>query len=491
MSTQQDALPPPLSRRQAHLVHRRAPVEAEGDGSSRVRLHPQESDRLDSLNSYGVLDTPPSPDYDAVTALAARLCGTQFAAVTLVDASRQWFKSVHGLEVTETPREISFCSDVVADGAVLSVPDATASLRYRSNPFVVGPPHIRGYLGVPLVGRDGLPVGALCVIDQRPRDFTARHVNELEKLAVQVVALLEQGRRDRGDGLLAACVLDEARDARRLRIALDNGEFVAFYQPVVDLHTGLPQQLEALLRWQHPVHGTLPPLSFLPAIEASALVVPVGRAVLDAALAQLAVMAEDDVHLPGGVAVNVASGQLARTGLARDVLAALERHQIDGQQLTLEITEATELPDLDVARRELCVLREMGVHIAIDDFGVGWSNLTRIMQLPVDALKIDRALASAVLSDPMAAAMVASTIALAGTLGLQVTAEGIETREVRAHLATLGCQRGQGWLYSAAVDAQSITSVLRDLGPRRSERHSVAPPSTSPGRSAPHGRNRC
>jgi len=438
-------------------------MNVQRSGSSRVRLHPQEDDRLDSLASYGVLDTPSSSGYDAVTALAARLCGTPFAAVTLVDASRQWFKSAHGLALRETPREFSFCSDVVADGAVMTVPDAAVTLRHRSNPLVVGAPHLRGYLGVPLMGRDGLPLGALCVIDRRPRDFTARHIHELEKLAAQVVALLEQDRRDRGDGLLEAWVVDEARDARRLRSALDNGEFIAFYQPVVDIHTGLPQQLEALLRWQHPVHGTLPPLSFLPAVEASALVVPIGRAVLDAALAQLATLAEDDVHLPGGVAVNVASGQLARPGLARDVLAALERHHLDGQQLTLEITEATDLPDLDIARRELCVLREIGVHVAVDDFGVGWSNLTRIMQLPVDALKIDRALAGAVLSDPMAAAMVASTIALADTLGLQVTAEGIETPEVRAHLAALGCHRGQGWLYSAAVDAKSISSVLRDL----------------------------
>ena len=434
-----------------------------GGGYPFVRLHPQENDRLDSLASYGVLDTPPGPGYDAVTTLAARLCGTRYAAITLVDTSRQWFKSTHGLAVQETPREISFCSDVVAEGAVRTVPDATVSQRHRSNPWVVGPPYIRGYLGVPLVGRDGLPLGALCVMDPERRNFTAAQAAQLTQLSIQVVALLEQDRRDRVDGLFHAAVATEARDSLQLRAALDKGEFVTFYQPLVEIHTGLPHQIEALLRWEHPVHGTLPPSAFLPAIEASALVVPLGRTVLDAALTQLAALAELDVHLPGGVAVNVASGQLARSGLARDVLAALERHHLDGRQLTLEITETTKLADRDLARRELTALREVGVHIVIDDFGVGWSNLSRIRKLPVDGLKIDSALASAVLTDPTASAMVASTTALAKSLGLGVTAEGIETPEVRARLAALGCDYGQGWLYSPAVDGRSITAVLRDL----------------------------
>lgn len=432
-------------------------------GSQQVRVHPHEHDRLDSLASYKALDTMADPRYDAVTILAARLCGTQFAAITLVDATRQWFKSTHGLAIQQTPREMSFCSDVVATDATVEVPDAAATSRYRSNPLVVGAPFIRGYLGVPLVGRDGLPLGALCVIDTEPRQFSAQNVEELTQLSHQVVALLEQDRRDRCDGLFGADVVSEARDSRQLRWAIDHDEFVNFYQPIVDIHSGRPHQLEALLRWKHPVHGTLLPSSFMPAVEASALVVPLGRAVLDAALAQLAALAEHGVHLRGGVAVNVASGQLARVGLAREVITALERHHVDGRQLTLEITETTDVPDLDLARRELNILREVGVHVAIDDFGVGWSNLTRITQLPVDQLKIDKALAGAVLSDPRASTMVASTVALAASLGLQVTAEGVETPQLRHRLAVLGCDQAQGWLYSPAVQANTIANVVRDL----------------------------
>ena len=431
---------------------------------SSVRAHPQEQDRLDSLQSYGVLDTPAEPGYDAVTALAAQVCGTPMAAVTLVDSARQWFKSRYGLGFTETPRDVSFCSEVVADTQALVVPDARADPRFHSNPLVTGDPMIRGYLGVPLVGRDGLPLGTLCALDRRERRFSPDQVDAMSALGQQVVILLEQSRRDRVDGLLDPHVLQDARHPGRLRRALDDGELVPSYQPIVDIRTGRPHQLEALLRWQHPELGTLPPLSFLPALEATALIVPVGRAVLDAACAQVADLRRQRLSLPGGVAVNVAGGQLARPGLARDVVAALERHAVPGRLLTLEITETTMIPDKDLARRELTTLSALGVDVVIDDFGVGWSNLSRILGLPVDGLKIDRGLAAAVLTDPRAATMVAATTDMARGLGLTVTAEGVETVEVRDHLLGAGCDFAQGWLYSRAVPAAEVRDLLRRLG---------------------------
>ncbi len=432
--------------------------------SDGVRRHASEADRLDSLASYGILDSAPEPAYDALTALAALLCDTPFAAVTLVDDERQWFKSMHGLPTVETPRALSFCSDVVAACEPVSVPDATKHDRYRQNALVTGSPHIRSYLGVPLTGRDGLPLGALCVIDSEVHQFTPRHTSTLRALAEQVVALLEQRRRDGTDGLLSEEIVAEALHPGRLRRALEAGELVPFYQPLMDLRTGRPHQLEALLRWQHPTYGTLPPLSFLPAVESSALIVPVGRAVLEAALSQLAELTHAGVDLPGGMAVNVGSGQLARPGLARDVIKALENHHLPGSQLTVEITEATALPDLALAGRELGALTAMGVHVVIDDYGVGWSNLTRVLQLPVDALKIDRAIAASVLDDRRAATMVTSTVALARQLGLQVAAEGIENDDVCDHLAAAGCDWGQGWLFSPAVTGEQLIPLLDRLG---------------------------
>lgn len=443
---------------------------SEAQTASGVLEHDQEADRLDSLASYGVLDSAAEAAYDALTALAALLCDTPAAAITLVDADRQWFKSKHGLSVDETPRSVSFCSDVVAADAPMAVGDATTQDRYRQNPLVTGSPHVRAYLGVPLTGRDGLPLGTLCVIDVKPRRFTDRHITTLRELAEQVMVLLEQRRRDHADGLFSEDLLDDARDPVRLRHALENGELVPYFQPLVDIHTGQPHQLEALLRWQHPEHGPLPPLSFLPTVAAGALIVPVGRAMLDASLAQLAELRRDGIVLPGGVAVNVASSQLSRAGLARHALNALDRYDLPGTQLTVEITEATTLLEPLVARRELEALTAIGVHVVLDDYGVGWSNLTRILRLPVDGIKIDREIAAAVTDDPRAAAMVAATVTMAHELGLQVTAEGIETAQVRDRLAQAGCDWGQGWLYSPAVSADQLAPLLNRMGTPRHTR---------------------
>lgn len=409
------------------------------------------------------MDTPRETTYDALTALAARLCSTSFAAVTLIDKNRQWFKSTYGLTLEQAPREMSFCSDVVASSQILVVPDATTDSRYQHSPLVTGELGLRSYLGVPLVGRDGLPLGVLCVVDQHPRSFTPDQVGVLVTLAEQVVFLLEQHRRDLRDGLLSEHVHAEARDPLRLRAALLHGELVPHYQPLVDIRSGQVHQLEALLRWEHPTFGTLPPAAFLPAIEATALVVPMGRAVLDLALRQLVQLCDGGARLAGGVAVNVASGQLARPGLARDVVAALQRHNIHGSLLTLEITEATALEDVLVARRELDAVVAMGVHVVVDDYGAGWSNLTRILELPVDGLKIDRAIAARVLDDQRAASMVESTVQLADTLGLDVTAEGVEDTAVRDHLAAAGVRWAQGWLYGQALPGPAVASELQRL----------------------------
>ncbi len=236
-----------------------------------------------------------------------------------------------------------------------------------------------------------------------------------------------------------------------------------WFQPLVDICSGARTAVEALLRWQHPELGTLPPSAFLPAVEASALVVPVGprRARRRGRAGRRA--APLGVALPGGVAVNVASGQLARPGLAADVLAALSRHGVDGSQLALEITEATSLPDPDLARAELDQLVLAGVRVVIDDYGLGWSNLSRVLELPVSSAQARPRHRGAADSDPRAALMVRSTVALATSLGLDVVAEGVETPAGRRLLAEAGCSWAQGWLFSAAVPGRALPGVLERL----------------------------
>jgi len=425
-------------------------------------FHPHEQDRLESLRSYDLLDTAPEAAYDDLTHLAAQLCKAPVALVTLVDAGRQWVKAAYGIAAAETPREHSFCSDVVADERMLVVSDATEEPRYRDNPLVTGPPGIRAYAGVPLVGRDGLPVGTLCVIDRRPRHFSARQLDSLHLLAGQVVAQMELRRVDRAAGLAGGALLGEATDPVRLRLAFDRGELRPLFQPIVELATGLTCGFESLLRWHHPAHGVLLPGLFLPAVESSSLVLPVGRHVLDRSLAALGELRSDQA-LPRslGVAVNVSALQLQQPGLADSVLTCLERHAVPPTLLTLEITETASLLDTAVARRELEALREAGVLLALDDYGVGWSSLGRVLELPLTALKLDRSLVAGLPGDPRCSAVATSTLDLAAGIGLEVVCEGIETEEQRTSLLAMGAVYGQGWLFARPMAPEALHLHLR------------------------------
>ena len=429
-----------------------------------VRTHPNEKDRLDSLYSYAILDTEPEPSFDSLTRLAARVCRTPLAGVSLVDSDRQWFKAFVGGEPMNGPREHSLCSDLVADGQLLVVPDASCDPRYASNPQVTASPHIRGYAGAPLMGRDGLPIGGLCVADSKPRRFTAAQLQALTELAAQVVTVLEERRRDQVAGMLEADVAADARDPVRLRRALEQGELIPYFQPIVEVTSGSTYALEALIRWEHPDLGTLLPAAFLPAVEGSALVVPVGRELLDAALRVLRRLRAQQLPLPGGIGVNVSSGQLSRPGLAGDVFDALSRNRLKPEDLALEITETTAFRDPRVALHELTALADAGVRLVLDDFGVGWSNMSRLLQLPVSSLKLDRSLVTRVTTDKRAAFIVQATVTTALELELGVIAEGIEDEQVRRRIAATGCRWAQGWLFSPALPEQTLPRLLRRSG---------------------------
>jgi signal transduction histidine kinase len=153
---------------------------------------PDEVARLQELESYSILDTLPDSDYDNLTAIASEICNTPVSLISLVDNNRQWFKSHHGLEVSETPREYSFCAHAIErPSQVLVIPDARRDKRFLNNPLVTGDPYIVFYAGVPLVGENGSPLGTLCIIDKKPRRLTESQKQSLEALANQVMKLLE------------------------------------------------------------------------------------------------------------------------------------------------------------------------------------------------------------------------------------------------------------------------------------------------------------
>ena len=178
-----------------------------------------EQGRLDALRRYRILDTLPERDFDDLASLAARICGTPTALVTLVDADRLWFKSKVGMDATQTSRDRAFCAHAILSSDLLIVPDATADGRFSANPFVTGPPHIRFYAGAPLVTPDGQALGTLCVIDQVPRQLTPEQADALRVLSRQVVAELEL-RRARAD-LQSALIASEEFRARLIESSQD------------------------------------------------------------------------------------------------------------------------------------------------------------------------------------------------------------------------------------------------------------------------------
>lgn len=440
----------------------RAPDPGGTGCGSGVWRHRNEDDRLESLASYKILDTAPEPAYDAAARLAAVVCGAPAAMVSLVDRDRQWFKATYGLAGLdrETGRSDSFCSDAVALESTLVVEDALATPRYVRNGLVAGKPGIRSYAGVPLVGRDGLPLGTLCVVDWRARSFSPAQLDDLAALARNVVTQLELRRVDRSNGRDPEALLADALDPVRLRTAIEEGEFVNRYQPIVDMSTGVPCSLEALVRWAHPGLGVIPPSLFLPAMERTGLMHVLGRRVLGDALDLAADLgSRPSLVWEPKVAVNVSGTQFESPGLAAAVADALSARQLRPDVLCIEVTESVPVRD-GLAAAELGALRQLGVGIALDDYGSGTATAGKILDLPITALKLDRALASSINVSPRSTAIVLSTFQMADDIGLEVICEGIETAKQQEGLLEAGATLGQGWLFSPPLGANHVDRYL-------------------------------
>jgi diguanylate cyclase (GGDEF)-like protein/PAS domain S-box-containing protein len=249
-------------------------------------------------------------------------------------------------------------------------------------------------------------------------------------------------------------------ELRRARI---DREFVLHYQPVVDLRTSAVLGAEALLRWQHPARGIVPPGEFVPIAEESGLIVPLGRWVLQDACRQLALWraaepAARDLH----VSVNVSARQLQAAGFEDDVRAALASAGLEPQALVLEITEATVVHDLESAARMLGALRSMGVGLVLDDFGTGYSSLAMLDALPFDGMKLDRMSVMRIGASGGAVPLVRAIVDLGRALGLSLVAEGIENEHQLAELRRLGVREGQGFRFARPLPADGFERLLRD-----------------------------
>jgi diguanylate cyclase (GGDEF)-like protein/PAS domain S-box-containing protein len=246
-----------------------------------------------------------------------------------------------------------------------------------------------------------------------------------------------------------------------LRHALEANELVVYYQPVVQLHTGRIVEMEALVRWQHPERGLVPPIEFISLAEETGLILPLGQWVLEEACKQAQIWQNT---VPGAsdlmISVNLSPRQFKHPLLVSDINRVLEETGLEPHSLKLEITESTGLDNTESTVTTLRELKAAGIQIAIDDFGTGYSALSYLKHYPVDSLKLDRSFISGLGRSLEDTAIIHAVIAFARTLSLKVIAEGIETAEQLAELRDLGCNWGQGYYFSKPLPASAARDLL-------------------------------
>jgi diguanylate cyclase (GGDEF)-like protein/PAS domain S-box-containing protein len=249
-----------------------------------------------------------------------------------------------------------------------------------------------------------------------------------------------------------------------LRRALDAGEFRVLYQPKVDVSTGRMSAIEALVRWEHPELGMLSPSEFIPLAEETGLILPLGEWVLREACLQNVRWQALGLR-PMRVGVNLSGYQLQQPGLAPSVMRILEETGLDPQWLELEITETVVMQNPAMAVSVLDEVRALGIQISIDDFGTGYSSLAQIKRFSVNSLKIDKSFIRDLEHNPTDAAIATAIIAMGACLNLQVIAEGVETEGQLSFLRGLDCHGAQGFLFSQAIPADGIASLLEAESP--------------------------
>jgi EAL domain-containing protein (putative c-di-GMP-specific phosphodiesterase class I) len=428
-----------------------------------------EDARLAALFSTGILDTPPEPGYDAITRLAAEYFRADSAGIGFGDKSRVWIKSHWGPHVREIPRKNSLFDLVLAANGPVVASATSKHLQTEDLSPVLKMLGAGFFASAPVRSFDGRILGTLSIFSDQPRHgLDADELRTLESLAEMISSQLELRRLRRylsANGLprqhdeCGANVWPTINDLHR---ALDDQQFVLYYQPEIELTTRKIVGLEALIRWKHPERGLISPMDFIPLAEESALILPIGDWVIRQACQQIQSWCREDArHSSLRVGVNLSARQFSRDGLADHVKALLLQFGIKSRQLGLEMTESSLIPNLRIALEVLSSLRALGVSLLLDDFGTGYSSLNHLHSFPFDVLKIDRSFVDRMTEGDQPLQIVRTIIELARVLGLDVVAEGIETAEQYRLLRQLGCRFGQGYLFARPMTAEAVTELLR------------------------------
>ncbi len=332
---------------------------------------------------------------------------------------------------------VVLCSDVTMAN-MEALADRVASATAQR--FAVGTDEVSMHVSVGITVSDGSSTSQSMLSEADAAMFRAK------ELGRNRVAVFDDTLRVRAAAFL--------QGEQALRLAISNRDLVAHYQPIVDLADGRPLGVEALARWQHPTGTMIPPAQFIPLAESSGLILRLGELMLfesTAAIAAWNSLSPREEEL--WVSVNLSAHQLSEPHLTATVQRALEASELPADRLHLEVTETVLMDDVGGAIRRLNEIHDLGVHVVIDDFGTGYSSLAYLKQFPVDTLKIDRSFVDRVDSDADDRSIVEAVVGLSRAMGLTCLAEGVETQEQLDVLLEVGCQLGQGYLWSPALPA--------------------------------------
>jgi EAL domain-containing protein (putative c-di-GMP-specific phosphodiesterase class I) len=359
---------------------------------------------------------------------------------------------------------------VRAAGGPVIVPDTANEPRLFGQRITLRRLEVGSFASVPVHSSDGAIIGVLTIFSGQPRRRMAvDELRMLESLADMAAGQLELRRLRKvfnGQGVSPARAEIHGPGSwpspTDLRRALDQRQFVLHYQPEMELSTRKIVGLEALIRWEHPERGLIPPMEFIPLAEECGLILPIGDWGLAEACKQIETWCGEDVgHRSLRVCVNLSARQFSREGLADHVEALLRKFGVSSRQLGLEMTESSLVSDAQTAMEVLGSLRRLGVSLLMDDFGTGYSSLHHLHMFPFDVLKIDRSFVSRMTNGDQPLQIVRTIIELARALGMNVVAEGIETQEQYELLQRLGCRFGQGFLFARPMTVDAITQLLR------------------------------